>query len=97
MTFNSTNLLLEDLVPEPGLELSLTQRRRRYVHGFLAATKEDLATPAKNGCTFRATLTDDHQSNTHVRHLRCDSGAIQRRLRRKRLQDLQGLRFMYLG
>ena len=42
MTFNSANFILEDLVPEPGFEFTLTKGCGCNTHGFLAATKQDL-------------------------------------------------------
>ena len=42
MTFHTANLLLENHVPEPGLELTLPQRCRGNAHGILTATKQDV-------------------------------------------------------
>jgi len=42
MAFDTPNLLLKHLVPEPRLEFSLAQRRRCNTHGFLTTTKQNL-------------------------------------------------------
>jgi hypothetical protein len=42
VTPDATNLLLEDAVPEPGLELALPLRGRRDGHGVLTSTEDNV-------------------------------------------------------
>ena len=42
MALDTPDLLLEDLVPEPRLELTLPRRSRRDAHSILTTTKENL-------------------------------------------------------
>lgn len=42
MPFHSTNLFFEDLVPETGLEFTLTQGCSCNAHGFLATAQQYL-------------------------------------------------------
>lgn len=42
VALDTTDFLLEDLVPEPRLEFTLSERCCRYAHGILSTAEEDL-------------------------------------------------------
>lgn len=44
MALDTANFLLKDLVPEPGLKFTLTQRGCSDIHSLLTTTQEHLAT-----------------------------------------------------
>lgn len=56
VTFDTADLLLKDLVPESCFEFSLPQRCRRYAHGVLTTTQQDVWLPACNRCTVQGRL-----------------------------------------
>lgn len=76
MTLHAANLLLEDLVPEPSLEFTLPQRRRRDAHSVLTTTKQDIGLRRRNGGTIEGCFRDERLENGD----------------RARLVDLQGSR-----
>ena len=47
MSLDPSDFLLEDLVPEPSLKLTLTKGGCGDAHGFLTTTKEDLIRAGK--------------------------------------------------
>lgn len=56
MTLDAADLLLEDLVPESGLEFALPQRCRRYAHGVLTTAQQYVWLPTCNRCTVQGRL-----------------------------------------
>ena len=70
MTFHSTDFLFEDLVPEPGLEFTLSQRGGCDVHGILTTTKQDVGLPWCECSTvqrgFSSEGLDDHECSSIV-------------------------------
>ncbi len=63
MTLHAANLLLEDLVPEPGLKLTLPQRRRRHAHSILTTTKQDVGFRRRNCGAVEGRLRDERLEN----------------------------------
>lgn len=63
VTLHAANLLFEDLVPEPGLELTLPQRCRGNAHGILTTTKQDVGLRRCKCSTVEGRLRDERLEN----------------------------------
>ena len=70
VALDTTDFLLEDLVPEPRLEFTLSQRGVCDVHCILTTTKQDVGLPLCECSTFQRGFSseglDDHECSSIV-------------------------------
>ena len=58
VTLDPADFLLEDLVPEPGLEFTLPKRRRRHTHSILITPEKDIGLARSKRGTVQWSLGD---------------------------------------
>ena len=83
MTFDSSNFLLKDFVPETRLKFTLTKRSRCDTHGVLTTAQEDL----NQGIGSEGGRWDNGMTDIWL--VWCERCAVERGFSRKRLDDHQ--------